>query len=207
VAQTTNPPGLTNPILLADNQSGAAYGDFCVSCHNGTAPAVAVTGTGGVAAADVHNYEELTVDGTESKHPTYSADGATPISGCNKCHDVHDPAGTATGYLLTEDNANSAFCVSCHTSPGAPPVGGNTHYTGIPSDVNMNSGLTPALPWANQIDEDGQVGADWASATANSMACETCHSVHKQGYATTPSYFLRDNNTNNEICQACHTAN
>ncbi len=206
-AQTTNPGALTNPILLADNQTAAAYGDFCVSCHNGSAPAAAIPGTGGQAASDVWNYAEVTADGSEWKHPTMSTTGGTPVGGCNKCHDVHDPTGTAAGYLLMADNTNSAYCLSCHSAAGAPAIGGNTHFTGIPGDVNMNSGLTPALPWANQVDEDGTVGADWSSATANNMICETCHSVHKQGAQTGSGYFLRDQNDNNEICQACHTAN
>jgi hypothetical protein len=34
-AQTLNPVGLTNPILLDDNEPGGFYGAFCISCHNG----------------------------------------------------------------------------------------------------------------------------------------------------------------------------
>ncbi len=207
-AQTANPPGLTNPILLVDNQPGAYYGEFCISCHNGTAPPVGTVGSGGQAATDVFDYAEPLNDGTEVKHPTTSTTGTTPVGGCNKCHDVHDPTNlTLTKYLLMEDNSDSQYCVSCHSAAGAPPVGGNTHFTGVPTDVNMNSGLTPALPWANQIDEDGSPGADWPTATANNMTCETCHSVHKLGFGTTPAYFLRNDNSNNEICRACHTAN
>ncbi len=206
-AQTTNPVGLTNPILLADNEPGAYDGAFCISCHSGVAPAEATAGTGGVAATDTHDYAEGTADGTEAMHPTITTSGGTPIGGCGKCHDVHDPAGTDFGYLLLEDNANSAYCVSCHAGGGSPTVGGNTHYTGLPAATDMNSGLTPPLPWANQIDEDGTAGADWASATANHMVCESCHSVHRQGYVTTPAYFLRHDNSNNQICSACHTLN
>ncbi len=210
VPQTTNPPGLTNPILLADNQPGAYYGAFCISCHNGVAPPKAASGTGQVAASDVFDYSEATNDGTEWKHPTISTTGGTPTNGCNKCHDVHDPstAPTPPKYLLMADNTESAYCVSCHGAAGAPPVGGNTHFTGVPTNVNINSGLTPALPWANQIDEDGNAGADWGSATANMMVCETCHSVHRLGDQTVDGgYLLRDGNSNNQICQACHSAN
>ncbi len=206
-AQTTNPAGLTNPILLADNQPGSYYGAFCISCHNGSAPAAGIPGTGGQSASDVWDYAEATNDGSEWKHPTTSTTGSTPVGGCNKCHDVHDPTATAYGYLLMADNANSAYCLSCHSAAGAPAIGGNSHYVGVPTDVNMNSGLTPALPWANQVDDDGNVGADWGTATANYMACETCHSVHKNGIQTNGGYLLRDENVNNEICQACHTAN
>lgn len=206
-AQTTNPGSLTNPILLDDNQTGAFYGTFCISCHGGTAPTEAVTGTGGVASSDPFDYSEATNDGTEWKHPTTSTTGSTPVGGCNKCHDPHDPGGTANSYILMADNTDSGYCVSCHGAAGAPPVGANTHYTGTPSNVNMNNGLTPALPWANQIDEDGNVGADYPGNTANEMVCQTCHSVHRQGYQVASAYLLRDDNSNNEICRACHTSN
>lgn len=204
--QTTNPAGLTNPILLADNIPGAFYGAFCISCHNGSAPAAAIPGTGGQAATDVWDYSEATADGTEWKHPTTSTAGGTPVGGCNKCHDVHDPTGTAFGYLLMADNQNSAYCTSCHSAAGAPAIGANSHYIGPPNDVNMNNGLSPALPWGIQIDEDGTPGADWPTA-GSIIVCETCHSVHKNGYQTTPGYFLRNDNSNNEICQECHTSN
>jgi predicted CXXCH cytochrome family protein len=203
--QTNNPVGLTNPILLADNDV-TFYGAFCISCHNGTAPTAAVPGTGGQASGDVFNYADATTDHTGWKHPTTTTATSYPVNGCDKCHDVHDPTLTPTPkYLLQADNTESAFCASCHTAAGAPQVGANTHYTGVPSDVNMNNGLSPALPWANQIDEDGVGGADWPSATANMMVCESCHSVHREGYQTTPGYALRDDNSDNEICQKCHT--
>lgn len=208
-AQTTPPLGLTNPILLADNRPGAYYGAFCISCHNGTAPAAGMPGTGGVAASDVFNYSMATNDGTETKHPTISTTGSFPVEGCNKCHDVHDPTGTAYGYLLMDDNTDSGYCVSCHDGSQAPAVGANTHPTAVPSDVSMNVGLTPALPWANQIDEDGTVGADWSGATTNRMVCETCHSVHRQGNTGVDAeFFLRhENGSTNQICRACHTDN
>jgi hypothetical protein len=207
--QTANPAGLTAPILLADNQPGAFYGAFCISCHNGSAPAEAALGTGGVAASDVLDYSMATNDGTETKHPTTSTTGAFPVEGCNKCHDVHDPAGTAYGYLLMADNTDSGYCEGCHDGSQAPGVGANTHPTLVPADVGMNTGLTPPLPWANQIDEDGTVGADWAGATANRMVCESCHSVHRQGNTGVEAeYFLRhENGASNQVCSACHTDN
>lgn len=207
-AQTNAIGGLTNPILLEDNNT-TYYGAFCVSCHDGNAPPEAALGSGGVAATDVWNYAEATNDGSEQMHPSISTTGTTPVGGCNKCHDVHDPGATAYGYLLMEDNANSNYCISCHGAAGAPAVGANTHYMGIPTDVNMNSGLSPAMPWANQIDEDGVSGADWVTATANHMACETCHSVHRQGNTGVDAgYFLRhENGTLNQVCSACHILN
>jgi predicted CXXCH cytochrome family protein len=208
-AQTTNPVGLTNPILLDDNEPGAFYGAFCISCHNGTAPTAAIPGTGGQASTDIFDYSMATNDGTETKHPTTSTTGGFPVEGCDKCHDVHDPAGTDFGYLLMADNANSAYCVSCHDGASGPAVGANTHYTGVPADVGMNTGLTPALPWANQVDEDGTGGADWGTATANMMICETCHSVHREGNTGLDAeYFLRhENGTAKQLCSAFHTDN
>ncbi|MEA1981509.1 MAG: cytochrome c3 family protein [candidate division Zixibacteria bacterium] len=208
-AQTTNPVGLTNPILLADNQPNAYYGSFCISCHNGIPPSGGVTGSGGMAANDIFDYTEAIADGSETKHPSITTESAIPVSGCNFCHDVHDPDGTAYGYLLLEDNTNSAYCVSCHDGTNGPGVGATSHYTGLPLDVNMNDGLTPPLPWADQINEDAFPGIDWPSATTNMMVCETCHSVHRSGWKSFGSgYFLRrPNSSNNEICSICHTEN
>ena len=135
---------------------------------------------------------------------------SVPVGGCSKCHDVHDPTVTPVpDYLLPVDNTNSAYCIACHDGAQAPGIGANTHYTGVPTDVNMNSGLTPPLPWANQIDEDGTAGADFTGATANMMVCESCHSVHRNGNAGVDGqYFLRHENGNaNQLCSACHTAN
>lgn len=209
-AQTTNPGTLTNPILLADNQPGAYYGEFCISCHSGTAPTEAIPGTGGVAATDAFNYAEATNDGSETKHPTTSTTGVWGgVGGCNKCHEVHEPAATASGYLLTADNTDSAFCMACHDGSQAPGVGGNTHpIQQLPNDVNMNTGGTYTLPWADQIDEDGNAGADWATASANNIVCESCHSVHRNGYSgPSAEYFLRaPNGTGNTLCTECHDA-
>ena len=209
VVQTEVVAGLTNPILLGDNHNGSFYGTFCISCHNGNAPDAAVAGTGGFAANDVFDYEEAVVDGTETKHPTTSVGTTYPVEGCDKCHDVHDPGATAYGYLLLADNTNSAYCVSCHDGSQAPAVGANTHFTGVPNDVGMNSGLTPALPWADQINEDAFPGFDWLAATPNLMVCETCHSVHRAGWTSTDGeYLLRHpNGDQNHICTDCHTAN
>ena len=210
-AQTVPTTGLTNPILLADNEPGAYYGAFCISCHNGTEPTAAVPGTGGVASSDIHNYSEAVANGNETKHPTITISGSFPVGGCNYCHDVHDPLGTDHGYLLMADNTDSDYCVTCHDGASAPGVGtgSGTHKTVVPTNVGMNTSLTPALPWANQIDEDGLGGADWGSATANRMVCETCHSVHKEGNTGVDAqYFLRwENGSSNQLCTACHTAN
>ncbi len=208
--QTNNPAGLTNPILLHNNMpADGYYGNFCVHCHLGIAPGEAVVGTGRVAANDRLLYSEAVNDGTEVRHPSISLTGAFPTGGCDLCHDVHDPLSTNIPYLLKMDNTNSAYCISCHDGSQAPGIGGNTHYIGIPSDISMNNGLTPVVPWANQIDEDGNTGADWPSATANMMVCETCHSVHRYGNTGVEGeYFLRhENGLTNQICSACHIDN
>lgn len=207
--QTTNPAGLTNPILLADNQPGAYYGEFCISCHNGTAPTEAIPGTGGQSATDVFNYAEATNDGTETKHPTTSTTGVWGgVGGCNACHDVHDPLGTASPYILTADNTDSAMCASCHDGAGAPGVGGNSHPVNqVPVNVNMNTGGTYTLPWADQIDDDNNPGPDWATASTNNIVCESCHSVHRNGYSgASAEYFLRaPNGSGNVLCTECHS--
>ena len=209
--QTTNPFGLTNPILLGDNQPGAYYGAFCISCHKGIVPDEAVAGTGGLAANDMFDYSEFITDGSEDKHPTTAVQGddGYAIGGCDLCHDVHDPTGISYGYILKANNTNSAYCLSCHDGASSQAVGTNTHYTGVPNDVNMNSDIMPPLPWADQINEDAYPGFDWPDATPNAMVCETCHSVHRAGWSSVGSgYFLRHSNGNlSNLCTACHTNN
>jgi predicted CXXCH cytochrome family protein len=208
-AQTNQIGTLTAPILLADNNT-TYYGDFCISCHSGTAPTGGTVGAGGVAASDQFNYAEVNNDGTELKHPTINTTGwaGTGVGGCNKCHDVHNPGSTTT-HLLLASNIDSAYCMSCHdgaSAPGTTGGGGGSHYTGIPTNVSMNT-LTAgnALPWADQIDDDGNVGDDYVGATANMMVCETCHSAHRAG---ADGYFLRNvNGATNAICSRCHVDN
>jgi predicted CXXCH cytochrome family protein len=211
VMQTVNPEDLTNPILLGDDNTGDGYGEFCITCHNGIAPLPAVEGTGAVASPDVFDYSESASNGTHSKHPTNGNDGAYSLNGCGACHvPMCADAPALQLYDLWADNTNSAYCVSCHASGGAPHLGDNTHFSqAVPDDPSMNSSLFPALPWSNEIDEDGNPGPDWISATANMMTCQTCHSVHKKGFVGPDAgYLLRYPNDNmNSICQACHTEN
>jgi predicted CXXCH cytochrome family protein len=201
-------------ILLEDNHNGTYYGDFCISCHSGTLPTAAMPGTGGVVSSDVFDYSMATNDGTENKHPTISTTPPTPLPGCDGCHDVHNPGPItpAPDYLLLSDNANSAFCRSCHQLGTSPQVGANTHPDLIAaSDNGMNSGL-PALPWAHQIDDDNNTltsGADYAGTT-DFIVCESCHSVHRNGLGSADGsgFFLREaNGSLNELCSRCHSTN
>jgi len=208
-ANQTVSPYLTAPILLGDNYPSTYWGAFCISCHSGTVPPSPMPGTGGVASSDPYDYSEADYSGSETKHPTIDWDPSWGYAGCDKCHDPHDPTGTPSGYILTTDNTDSGFCINCHDGTTAPAVGANSHFIQVPTDPTINNGLTPALPWANEIDEDGVAGSDWAGATTNRMVCETCHSVHRLGN-TGPdaNYFLRwENGATNQLCSACHTDN
>jgi predicted CXXCH cytochrome family protein len=210
VVQTTNPPGLTKPILLSDNSNGEFFDDFCITCHNGIAPAEAVAGTGGVTTDDPFDYTETKNDGTQSKHPTNTTSGPHPISGCDECHVPMCRQETeAHLFDLRADNTNSVYCLSCHTTPGAPLLTGNSHFSqDVPEDPTMNQGLTPALPWANELDEDGNAGPDWIAATVNMITCETCHSVHRRGYSGSEAgHLLRyPDDDANSLCQTCHSS-
>jgi hypothetical protein len=211
VRQTMNPMDLTHPILLADDYVGGYFGGFCVSCHDGIAPPPAVPGTGGVASSDVFDYSETVHDGTQTKHPTNATAGPHPLDGCGTCHaPMCADAPALELYDLRADNTNSAYCVSCHSSGGAPHLGSNTHFSqAVPDSPTMNDGLNPPLPWSNEIDEDGNPGPDWVSATANMMTCETCHSVHRQGHSGPDAgYLLRyPSDEASTLCRACHTLN
>ncbi len=204
--QTTNPGALTNPILLADNIPGATYGAFCISCHNSVAPASVGFGTGGLSAGDNFDYTQATADLTELSHPTTTG----TVGGCDHCHDVHNPSapGTDIPHLLLADNTDGAYCTSCHTGGGGPTIGTSHPYGVTPIDANMNNGLTPALPWTDEIDDDPAdavfAGLDYPTATADLITCESCHSAHRLGQ---DGPFLREANAANELCGSCHPAN
>ena len=159
-----------------------------------------------IAASDAMNYAETDLGPDANQHPTYSTTSGQAVSGCNHCHNVHDAnEATPPAYLLYADNTDSAYCTSCHSAAGAPSVtggGGATHFTGVPTVAIDNSGFIPYLPFADDLDEDGTVGQDWSTATANSMICETCHSVHRNGQI---GYALRQTNyANSTLCTTCH---
>lgn len=197
-AQTAPIGSLTNPILREDNMV-SGYGQFCVTCHDDAG--------GYTIVVDNFNYLETTNTGAETKHPTNTTGGSFPIGGCNTCHDVHGGA-TDNGHLLVENNDDSAYCVSCHSGGSAPAFGGAaSHPAGVAvTTATMNQTAGPALPWADEINEDGNPGVDYAGS-ADFIVCETCHSVHRAGLGTS-SYFLRDDNgAQNELCVRCHTAN
>ena len=206
------------PILLADNNAGGEYGTMCISCHNNQAPFAGVVG-------DVYDYQENTNDGSESQHPTYttslSANWGTMMIGCVECHDVHDSGGAVTGngtgsFLLSVENTHSASCIACHDGTMGPDTAASassSHYVGIVGGGNVGTTANGAnLPWGNQLDEDGAATngtPDFALNTANTMMCETCHSVHKNGVTGAgQGYFLRvANGAGNDLCRTCHSAN
>ncbi len=211
VMQTVNPIGLTHPILLANDNVGNSYGEFCISCHNGIAPTEAVPGTGGVASIDAFDYYEDVSDGNQSKHTTDLTAGEFLINGCGTCHvDMCADMPALNKYDLRADNTNSSYCVLCHTSGEAPSYGENSHFSqGVPADITMNVGSSPILPWSNEIDEDGSPGQDWLSATANMLTCQTCHSVHRKGFTGADAGFLLryPNDAESTICATCHGQN
>ncbi len=214
--------GIAQPILLSDNLTGTYYGDFCISCHLGVAPDSMAFGDtsgtprwyGGVASGDSAIYSEILVDGNELRHPTQG--GVDAITGCNECHDPHQPTVTTptNDFILTTNNKDSEFCISCHSGALTPPAkitigDGSTHFVGVPSSDTINGNASPALPWADEIDDDGDVGADYANTTANMMVCETCHSVHRNGVTgpTDHIFFLRHTYAGSGLCGECHTDN
>lgn len=214
------PSGVTHPILLESNSDGSGVnGTFCVSCHQGTAPGPDTldVGTiyGGVAASDTFTYVEATVDGTEDKHPTEGGDhGGPAITGCNECHDPHNAATAPASYdfALQETNTDSDFCESCHsglTGDALVTVGdGSTHYIGLVDSAGMNSSTSPYLPWSDEIDDDGVVGPDYTSPSADWVVCESCHSVHRNALqGATGTNFLRNTYQSSTICGQCHTDN
>lgn len=198
---TPQSTGTATPILKEDN-APSYWGALCLGCHE-----TGGAGYDAVVSADQWGYAQATNSGTETTHPTTATTAGAHteiIGGCNACHTPHGSAANA--YYLHETNANSAYCVSCHSAGGdGPTVGTATHPTpNMAAQNTRGSSATNPMPWADDINEDGVAGADWASATADQMVCETCHSVHGRGTGTESDHFLRNDNSDNQICTFCH---
>jgi doubled CXXCH motif protein len=194
-----NPEGtvLTNPIMNESNEDSA----YCASCHNST------SGKGGTA----FNYVQ---DGGSNayKHPanvtspgTYGTFTAS-ASSCETCHDPHMPTVSANTQdpILQEANTDSAYCTSCHNGTDGPAIGSSHPMPASPSMTPTDATPATGTPWAGSIDDDGDLVADYPGNTANAMACETCHSVHRLGDSGAHP-LLRIVNTTNQLCSNCHT--
>ena len=191
-------------VILRDDNTATYWGALCIGCHE-----TGASGYNGTVSADLWGYAQATNSGAETTHPTTAtsegAHAGFTIGGCNFCHDIH--GGLNNAYILQATNANSAYCVSCHSAAGdGPDVGTATHPTpDMSADASRGSGATNPMPWADDIDEDGTVGSDWTGvATADLMVCETCHSVHGRGTGAESDHFLRNANDDNQICTECH---
>jgi len=171
---------LTNPILGYENTDSA----MCRLCHD--------------------EYVQATPGG--NKHPANTLDGgAWPKLTCQTCHDVHQGTVPSSRVaILREDNTNSAYCTSCHTSAGAPGIGEHTHpvlveptlpitdsdrWTGTPLGNMISDGVSP---WMG--------GPDYPSNDPV-VVCETCHSPHLYGKAPP---LLRMTTTDSALCINCH---
>jgi len=166
--------GLTNPILKVENTDSA----LCITCHADNVQASA----GGF------------------KHPANTSGGTYDKLICQTCHDVHQPDASDRVAILQEDNTDSAYCTSCHTSGGAPGIGTHTHpLLGTPA-VITDSTPTTGTPMGNAIDDDGVGGADYAGNTAG-VVCESCHSPHQRGTAVP---LLRITSDAGSLCINCH---
>ena len=109
-------------------------------------------------------------------------------------------------------NVWASWCVACRTEHEFLMELGKT--AGLPLiGLNYQDNREDAQRWLSYFgdpyrfsvyDEDGTLGADWAGATVDLMVCETCHSVHGRGTGIESDHFLRNDNSNNQICTFCH---
>lgn len=139
--------------ILAYKKAGSADGkpeDFslCFSCHKS-----------GGNASDIEQYYK----NSESAHMIKSADNGSPLNGhlpCAECHETHgssnikmlranlgniQPDKTLSKFSKTDgdwDNeAERAFCLSCHTTENKPELYGKTVKidTGIADHTDVNN--------------------------------------------------------------------
>ncbi|MDH3891899.1 MAG: hypothetical protein OEV49_12520 [candidate division Zixibacteria bacterium] len=190
-------------LLPIDNNTANAWGGVCVACHEtNTAPYTGTVTTEGYTLATFKNSSPASLLG---RHVT---DGSGPnhtqtLGGCDDCHFVHSmPGGGGIEMLQKVDNTDSDGCVDCHSNvANAPIFGANSH----PVDADPSFTFPAAFPLSDEIDDANHGDANDYGSAVSQIVCESCHSVHRDGVATTQ--FLRANNDNDAVCSACHTAN
>lgn len=127
---------------------------------------------------------------------------------CSACHIPHGgganrlwPTSAGTGSYV---GVVAPLCSSCHSSTGGYQLTmGNAASDAYVFHANSHGQLMAVtnLPWNTNVTGSGLPYA----AQANNFECTTCHDVHNDPAATTPSGnrpFLRA--SLNDLCQKCH---
>lgn len=137
---------------------------------------------------------------------------------CSGCHLVHNGNNTfLSAKLIKDPNSNpdpsSGICWTCHIKEGVAsnkPINYEWHHQNNPIPLDKPSIKKPLSPLPF-FDSSGDVKFD-----SGTVSCGTCHNVHQwdpqnteiisQVEGDTQNSFLRVKNTDNRLCNECHTA-
>jgi predicted CXXCH cytochrome family protein len=182
-----------------DLNAGIDTGETCVFCHTPHGGAI-----GGIAplwnrtavnATAVYNSATLNaVINTTSVN-------ASDVPLCLSCHD-----GSSIAAPLTNMPNGAAFTGSLVNTAGNATIGldlTNDHPIGF--DYVAAQGLDNELRAKATAEAiSGMTGA-LSFGSGNDMWCSSCHDVHGVGpVGSAPPTFLRMDNTNSNLCIACH---
>jgi len=129
---------------------------------------------------------------------------------CSACHIPHGgganrlwPTTAGTGTYV---GVVAPLCASCHSNTGGYAGSmGNAASDQYVYHANSHGQLMHVtnLPWSTNV--TGATGLPYINQ-ANNFECTTCHDVHNDPAATTPSGFRPFLRVSiNDLCQKCHT--
>ncbi len=109
---------------------------------------------------------------------------------CTSCHDPHDEwRDPDVGKFLVKRSAQSALCVSCH-STGSGPTAATHLAASAPATLKKATALKPAPGTPSPV-----------AAEASASGCSSCHVPHG---ADVRGRLLRDGVQDDDVCLTCH---
>jgi predicted CXXCH cytochrome family protein len=187
-----------NTLVLAPYSTVAERAGFCMTCHDGTAPAYESNDTTYVphAVTLADPSDDKTVYSARGHWTENGSIGAADVTACGDCHDNHGSnapkllgeydAGTGGNYIgSTEVSANdNDVCSACHTSSSTSfPAGeaqreAGTGYVMDGTWPGLTTYNTAYVPLTNTGNGHTTVTAVWPGTSYPGGDCKNCHDVH-----------------------------
>lgn len=124
---------------------------------------------------------------------------------CAGCHDEIRSNFTKNAHAILETNKRRGWegkaCESCH-GPGSVHAE-STSADDILSPKNMTPAAVDQMCLACHKNQQTQVGRIQSGHARNSVACTSCHNVHKTGEEASARQFRRASGVN-QNCRQCH---
>lgn len=123
---------------------------------------------------------------------------------CAGCHDEISTAFKKNPHFVLESNRRGWATKACEACHGPGSVHAETNLaTDIRSPKQMTAAAIDALCLNCHKNQATHVGRVMSSHARNSIACTSCHNMHKKGEESS-EHQLKTNAGVNKLCTSCH---